>query len=48
MEADAKIVVARQKKDAGDQAFKSGEVVNGMLYAIECIECWLDSVATRF
>lgn len=29
MDADAKIAVAKQKKDVADQAFKAGEVVNG-------------------
>ena len=31
MDTDAKIAIAKEKKDAADQAFKNGEVVNGMV-----------------
>ena len=34
MDTDQKVAIAKQKKEAADEAFKSGEVVNGMVYAV--------------
>lgn len=31
MDTEAKIATAKQKKDVADEAFKKGEVVNGMV-----------------